>query len=144
MTGVYDPPQATLSVLIAISASYAALDLAGPVTAASGRTRLTWLIGGSTAMGIGIWATHYIGMLASHFPQEPESRPPAALRQAFVAIFLSLQIDGGKWSNIFSTDLSRSFNALAGLSGTVSVADPRQISLLLLLSNMSTTREPTS
>ena len=78
MTGVYDPPQATLSVLIAISASYAALDLAGPVTAASGRTRLTWLIGGSTAMGIGIWATHYIGMLAFHFPQEPESRPPAA------------------------------------------------------------------
>jgi hypothetical protein len=111
------------------------------VTAASGRTRL---IGGRTAMGIGIWATHYIGMLASHFPQEPESRPPAALRQAFVAIFLSLQIDGGKWSYIFSTDLSRSFNALAGLSGTVSVADPRQISLLLLLSNMSTTREPTS
>jgi NO-binding membrane sensor protein with MHYT domain len=31
MTGVYDPLQATLSVLIAISASYAALDLAGPV-----------------------------------------------------------------------------------------------------------------
>jgi hypothetical protein len=141
MTGVYDRPQATLSVLIAIFASYAALDLAGPVTAASGRTRL---IGGRTAMGIGIWAAHYIGMLASHFPQEPESRHPCSLRQAFVAIFLSLQIDGGKWSNIFSTDLSRSFNALAGLSGTVSVADPRQISLLLLLSNMSTTREPTS
>ena len=68
MTGVYDPPQATLSVLIAIAASYAALDLGGPVTAASGRTRLTWLIGGSTAMGIGIWATHYIGMLASQLP----------------------------------------------------------------------------
>ena len=62
MTGVYDPPQATLSVLIAIAASYAALDLAGPVTAASGRKRLTWLTGGSTAMRIGIWATHYIGM----------------------------------------------------------------------------------
>jgi NO-binding membrane sensor protein with MHYT domain len=31
MTGVYDPLQATLSVLIAISASYVALDLAGPV-----------------------------------------------------------------------------------------------------------------
>ncbi|HWO31470.1 MAG TPA: MHYT domain-containing protein [Candidatus Acidoferrum sp.] len=29
-------------------------------------------------MGIGIWATHYIGMLAVHFPQEPESRRPAA------------------------------------------------------------------
>jgi diguanylate cyclase len=76
MTGVYDPPQATLSVLIAIAASYAAL--AGPVTAASGRTRLTWLISGSTAKGIGIWATHCIGMLAFHFPQEPESSAPAS------------------------------------------------------------------
>ena len=78
MTGTYDPLQVALAVLIAVSTSYAALDLAGRVTAASGRTRLTWLIGGSTAMGIGIWATHYIGMLAFHFPQEPESRPPAA------------------------------------------------------------------
>jgi len=138
MTGVYDRPGHALGPDCNIR-FLGSFDLAGPVTAASGRTRL---IGGRTAMGI--WATHYIGMLASHFPQEPESRPPAALRQAFVAMFLGLQIDGGKWSNIFSTDLSRSFNALAGLSGTVSVADPRQISLLLLLSNMSTTREPTS
>ena len=59
MTGAYDPLQVALSVLIAVSASYAALDLAGPVTAASGCKRL---IGGRTAMGIGIWATHYIGM----------------------------------------------------------------------------------
>jgi NO-binding membrane sensor protein with MHYT domain len=83
MTGTYDPLQVALSVPIAVSASYAALDLAGRVIAASGRTRLAWLIGGSTAMGIGIWATHYIGMLAFHFPQEPESRPPCSLRQAF-------------------------------------------------------------
>ena len=75
MTGTYDPLQVALAVLIAVSASYAALDLAGRVTAASGRARLAWLIGGSTAMGIGIWAMHYIGMLAFHFPQEPESRP---------------------------------------------------------------------
>jgi hypothetical protein len=37
MTGTYDPLQVALSVLIAVSASYAALDLAGRVTAASGR-----------------------------------------------------------------------------------------------------------
>ena len=51
MTGTYDPLQVALSVLIAVSASYAALDLAEPVTAASGNTRLTWLIGGSTRDG---------------------------------------------------------------------------------------------
>ena len=78
MTGVYDPLQATLSVLIAISASYAALDLAGPGKQRRAVARLTWLICGSTAMGIGIWATHSLGMLAFRFAREPESRPPAA------------------------------------------------------------------
>ena len=39
LTGSYDLPQVALSVLIAISASYAALDLAGRVTATSGRAR---------------------------------------------------------------------------------------------------------
>ena len=56
LTGSYDLLQVALSVLIAISASYAALDLAGRVTATRGRAQLTWLIGGSAAMGIGIWA----------------------------------------------------------------------------------------
>src|ERR1700675_4219140 len=68
LTGSYDLTQVALSVLIAISASYAALDLAGRVTATRGRAQLTWLIGGSAAMGIGIWAMHYIGMLAFRCP----------------------------------------------------------------------------
>jgi len=61
-----------------LSASYAALDLAGPVTAASGRTRLTWLIGRSTAIGIGIWATHYIGCWLSTSLRNPKAVALAA------------------------------------------------------------------
>ena len=57
-----------LSVAISILASYAALDLAGRVTAARGALRLAWLGGGSCAMGMGIWAMHYIGMLAYNLP----------------------------------------------------------------------------
>lgn len=53
-----------LSVVIAIFASYAALDLAGRVTAASGWLRQIWLAGGAVSMGFGIWSMHYIGMLA--------------------------------------------------------------------------------
>ena len=68
MPGSYDYLQLALSVLIAIAASYAALDLAGRVTAASGWTRLAWLAGGATAMGFGIWSMHYVGMLAFHLP----------------------------------------------------------------------------
>ena len=68
MIGSYNYGLVVLSVLISIIASYAALDLAGRVTSALGRSRLLWLTGGATAMGIGIWSMHYIGMLAFHLP----------------------------------------------------------------------------
>ena len=68
MVGSYSYQLVTLSVLIAIFASYAALELAARITVATGRIRLVWLAGGATAMGIGIWSMHYIGMLAFHLP----------------------------------------------------------------------------
>ena len=68
MVGTYDFHLVALSILIAILASYAALDLAGRVTSAHGGVRMLWLSGGSVAMGIGIWSMHYIGMLAFHLP----------------------------------------------------------------------------
>ena len=66
--GSYDYRLVALSVLIAVLASYAALDLAARVTAARGRVRFAWLFGGATAMGTGIWSMHYIGMLAFTLP----------------------------------------------------------------------------
>ncbi len=60
----YDALQVALSVLIAISASYAALDLAGRVTATRSRVRLIWLTSGAMSAGIGIWSMHYVGMHA--------------------------------------------------------------------------------
>ena len=68
LPGTYDHPLVALSVLIAICASYAALDLAGRVKAARGRDRVLWLVGGATSMGLGIWSLHYIGMLAFNLP----------------------------------------------------------------------------
>lgn len=64
----YDYRLVALSVVIAIFASYAALDLAGRVTANRGRARLAWLMGGAGAMGTGIWSMHYTGMLAFRLP----------------------------------------------------------------------------
>jgi two-component system, sensor histidine kinase and response regulator len=64
LAGRYDPWLVTLSVIIAILASGAALDLAGRVVASRGAARLRWLAVGSLAMGLGIWCMHYTGMLA--------------------------------------------------------------------------------
>ena len=89
MTGSYDYSEVARSVLIAIAASYAALDLAGRVTAARGRIRLAWLSGGATAMGIGIWAMHIKGMLAFHLPVPVEYHWPTFLASLLVAILAS-------------------------------------------------------
>jgi NO-binding membrane sensor protein with MHYT domain len=64
----YDPFQVALSIVIAIAASYAALDLAGRVTATRRAVRAAWLGGGAISMGSGIWAMHFVGMLAFHLP----------------------------------------------------------------------------
>ncbi len=68
MAGSYDYPLVVLSILISILAAYAALDLVGRATAASGRARLGWLIGCATASGIGTWSMHSTGMLAFSLP----------------------------------------------------------------------------
>jgi two-component system, sensor histidine kinase and response regulator len=68
LAGSYDYRLVALSVVIAVLASYAALDLAGRIASARGAGRRLWLLGGATAMGIGIWSMHYIGMLAFRMP----------------------------------------------------------------------------
>lgn len=89
MIGVYDYRLVALSVVIAICASYAALDLAARITAAVGRVRLVWLGGGAAAMGLGIWSMHYIGMLAFSLPVPVSYDWPTVLLSLLAAIFAS-------------------------------------------------------
>ena len=89
MTGCYDYSEVVRSVLIAIAASYAALDLTGRVTAASGRVRLAWLSAGAVAMGIGIWEMHFKGMLAFRLAVPVEYHWPTVLASFLVAILAS-------------------------------------------------------
>jgi PAS domain S-box-containing protein len=89
LAGSYDYRLVGLSVLIAVLASYAALDLAGRVTAARGRARLAWLMGGSITMGLGIWAMHYVGMLALNLPVAVFYDWPTVLASLLAAMFAS-------------------------------------------------------
>jgi PAS domain S-box-containing protein len=89
MTGYYDYGEVGRSVLIAVAASYAALDVAGRVAAGKGRVRLAWLGAGATAMGIGIWEMHFKGMLAFHLPVPVEYHWPTMLAALWVAILAS-------------------------------------------------------
>ena len=85
----YDHLQVALSVLIAVSASYAALDLGGRVTATSGWTRLVWLACGAMSMGSGIWAMHAVGMLALRLPVPVAYYWPTVLTALLIAMFAS-------------------------------------------------------
>jgi len=90
LIGSYNYALVALSVVIAMLASYAALDLAARVTAASGRTRAVWLLGGAGAMGTGIWSMHYLGMLAFVLPIPVAYHWPTVLLSLFAAILASV------------------------------------------------------
>jgi two-component system sensor histidine kinase/response regulator len=66
MNATYNPWLVALSIVIAVLASYTALDLASRVAASNRRAAKLWLIGGAFSMGLGIWSMHFIGMLAFH------------------------------------------------------------------------------
>ncbi|MEI1376934.1 MHYT domain-containing protein [Nostoc sp. UHCC 0926] len=66
--GIYDIRLTLFSVAIAILTAYTTLDLAIRVTDAKSQSKWSWLLGGAIAMGIGIWAMHFIAMLAFSLP----------------------------------------------------------------------------
>src|ERR1700704_3975836 len=109
LIGSYNYALVALSVLIAMFASYAALDLAGRVTAASGWTRAIWLLGGAGASGTGIWSMHYIGMLAFILPIPVAYHWPTVLLSLFAAILASVVALG-----VVSRQKMGWFRALAG------------------------------
>lgn len=64
----YDPWVVAASLLIASFASYVALDLAKRVRTQDRGVAMSWWVGGSIAMGSGIWCMHFVGMLAFSLP----------------------------------------------------------------------------
>lgn len=66
--GTYNGFLVILSYLIAVMASYSALDLAGRINTSKGSQRFLWLVCGAMSMGLGIWSMHFVGMLALTLP----------------------------------------------------------------------------
>ncbi len=85
MTGSYSYWLVLLSIIVAIFASYTALDLATRITASKGRSAKFWLIGGAFSMGMGIWSMHFIGMLAFSLPVPMGYDVPVTLLSLLIA-----------------------------------------------------------
>ncbi|KAF1039339.1 MAG: putative signaling protein [Herbaspirillum frisingense] len=71
LSATYDSLLVAVSLLVAILASYTALDMAERINTTNSLKSTAgrlWLAGGAVAMGIGIWSMHFIGMLAFRLP----------------------------------------------------------------------------
>lgn len=64
----YHGPIVAASLLIAVFASYVALELTHRVRRPGRGAALGWVAGGALAMGTGVWCTHFVGMLAFSLP----------------------------------------------------------------------------
>ena len=89
LIGSYSPALVSISLFVAVLASYTALDLAGRIATAQGRAAHFWMVGGALAMGVGIWSMHFIGMLAFTLPVELGYDVPITALSLLTAILSS-------------------------------------------------------
>ncbi|MBD9660931.1 bifunctional diguanylate cyclase/phosphodiesterase [Pantoea sp. PNT03] len=86
----YDSFTVIVSILVAMLASFTALDMAGRVASSTGKVALVWLFGGGFAMGVGIWAMHFIGMLSMSLDMVMSYDPTLTVTSMVVAVLASV------------------------------------------------------
>ena len=90
LTGSYDLRLAGLGVLLSVSMSYAGFELTERIMATHRAARAVWLVWGATAMGIGLWASNYLALLAFQLPVPIHYHYPTVILALVVAILLPL------------------------------------------------------
>ncbi len=94
----YNPAWVVVSILLAIVACYAALDAAARVEQLHDTTsRLIWTLIGVFTLGIGVWAMHFIGMLAVNLPCRIYYDPVITLLSMIPSILASGVVLGVGW-----------------------------------------------
>lgn len=90
LTGSYDAGLVFLGALPSLAMCYAGFELTERIMAARGRVRSIWLICGGAAMGIGLWASDYVALLAFQLPVPIHYHYPTVVLALLVAIFLPM------------------------------------------------------
>jgi NO-binding membrane sensor protein with MHYT domain len=87
-----------LSGLAVIVATGATLALAERIRSSQGGAWFAWLGGGASAMGIGIWSMHYLGLKALELPLPMLNNPvvPFSILAAIFASGITLLVVSGK------------------------------------------------
>jgi NO-binding membrane sensor protein with MHYT domain len=87
-----------LSGLALIVATYATLTFAKRIKSSEGMAWFAWVGGGASAMGIGIWSMHYLGLKALDLPVPMLNNPavPLSILAAIFASGVTLLVVSGK------------------------------------------------
>jgi PAS domain S-box-containing protein len=112
IAGSHDPVLVTISLLIAVVTSFTALDLAGRVRAADGWAQRWWLAAAATAMGGGVWAMHFVAMLALVMPGMATSYDPGL---TLLSLVVAVAATGIAFASRHRVAARRSALVLAGL-----------------------------
>lgn len=110
--GTHDLGLVVLSVLIAIAASYTALDLAARLRSAGTRARPVWLATAALAMGGGIWSMHFVAILAFVTPGLAVSYD---IGGTVTSLLVAIGVTGFGLHMAARTDVGRSALAAAGI-----------------------------
>jgi diguanylate cyclase (GGDEF)-like protein len=86
----YNQILVVVSFVVAILAAYTALNMAARVAGSQGIAARVWLAGGGVAMGIGVWAMHFIGMLAMDLSMRMSYSPTLTVLSMIIAIGSSM------------------------------------------------------
>jgi len=89
LSASYDSLLVVISLLVAVLASYTALDMTERINATQEYAGRSWLFGGAVAMGIGIWSMHFVGMLAFRLPIDLGYDPWITFLSLLIAVGVS-------------------------------------------------------
>lgn len=113
MVGDHNGVLVTLSIFIAVAASYTALNIAQRVGEASTQvSRVAWLAVAALCMGGGIWSMHFVAMLAYSMPGIPISYDPLLTALSLV---IAILVTGGGFALVSRQQESGLALCLGGL-----------------------------
>ena len=109
MGGTHDYWLILLSIIVAIIASFVALDLVSSLVPSRRRkNKKYWLAGGAVALGTGIWSMHFIGILAYRLP----IAVPYDIRFIVFSILVAIIVSG--FGLVFGSRESLGMSGLVG------------------------------
>ncbi|HSJ39130.1 MAG TPA: EAL domain-containing protein [Planococcus sp. (in: firmicutes)] len=82
----YNWPLVILSIVVAIFSSFVALDISSRLALSKQVLKNRWIVSGFVVMGLGIWAMHFMAMLAFHLPMEVTYDIPLVLLSILPAL----------------------------------------------------------